>query len=248
MPKNKRKQRTRRSNSKSGIFGVDRLPNGRYRAKICINRKIKYLGSSYKTAKQAAKAYDKEAVRLRRPLSKLNYPKKAPVGYAPIQKPLHSNNTVGYRGVTKERNGKFNAGIKVGGKQKYIGTYDTPKEAAIAYDRFILKNKQSTSSLNFPGMVHNLDVEPKRVRQICHNASGSFGVYLNRSGTFLARITIDGKTKSLGTFGTVDEAAVAYDRAAVSEANNKRSLNFPDRVWIFQATPSHPINGTIHVN
>ena len=45
---------------------------------------MKYLGSSYATAKQAAKAYDKEAIKLRRPFSSLNYPKKAPVGYTPI--------------------------------------------------------------------------------------------------------------------------------------------------------------------
>ena len=57
------------------------------------------------TAEQAAEAYDKEAIKLRLPFSKLNYPKKAPVGYTPIQQPLQSSNTVGYRGVSK-RSGK----------------------------------------------------------------------------------------------------------------------------------------------
>ena len=52
---------------------------------VKINGKHKYLGT-YDTAKQAAKAFDKEAIKLRRPISKLNYPKKAPVGYTPIQK------------------------------------------------------------------------------------------------------------------------------------------------------------------
>jgi len=40
--------------------------------------------------------------------------------------------------------------------------YDTAKEAAIAYDRAVLKANKSTTLLNFPDMVHNLDVEPKR--------------------------------------------------------------------------------------
>jgi len=93
MPKSKR---TRRSKSKSGLFGVIKTLCGKYRAFISIDGKTKYLGSSYDTAKQAAKAYDKEAIKLRRPFSKLNYPKKAPVGYTPIQKALQSNNTIGY--------------------------------------------------------------------------------------------------------------------------------------------------------
>ena len=67
----------------------------KYRAAIRIDGKFKSLGSSYDTAEQAAKARDKEAIKIRVPLSKLNFPKKAPVGYTPIQKALQSNNTVG---------------------------------------------------------------------------------------------------------------------------------------------------------
>ena len=78
MPKRKR------SKSKSGYIGVAKISSGKYRADIHINGKTKYLGSSYVTAEQAAKAYDEEAIKLRRPFSKLNYPKKAPVGYTPI--------------------------------------------------------------------------------------------------------------------------------------------------------------------
>ena len=65
-----------------------------------IDGKIKYLGSSYETAKQAAKAYGKEAIKLRRPFSSLNYPKKAPVGYTPIQQANRSTNTVGFKRCT----------------------------------------------------------------------------------------------------------------------------------------------------
>ena len=103
MPKSKRKKR---SNSKSGYIGVVKNHRGnKYQAKISINGKQTYIGSSYDTAKQAAKAYDKEAIKLRKPFSSLNYPKKAPVGYTPIQQTLRSDNTVGYRGVSK-RSGK----------------------------------------------------------------------------------------------------------------------------------------------
>ena len=161
---------------------MTKLPSGKYRAWITINGKTKNLGSSYDTAKQAAKAFDKEAIKLRRPFSTLNYPKKAPVGYTPIQKALASNNTVGYRGVTKMRK-KYQATITTGSKKTHLGTYDTPKDAAVAYDRAVLKANKSTSLLNFPDMVHNLDVEPKR-KKYKRSLSGYRGVTKEASGRF----------------------------------------------------------------
>ena len=133
----------------------------KYEAVIKIDGKYKNLGSSYDTAKQAAKAYDAEAIKLRRPLFKLNFPKKAPVGYTPIKQTLLSNNTIGYRGVSKIGK-KFKVDTTIDGKKIQLYGFETAKEAAIACDRFILKANLSTSLLNFPDMVHNLDVEPKR--------------------------------------------------------------------------------------
>ena len=106
MPKSKRRNRSKRN--KTGYFGVFKTSSGKFEAQIRIDGKTISIGSSYDTAKQAAKAYDKEAIKLRRPFSKLNYPKKAPVGYTPIQQPLRSTNTVGYRGVRKStRQGSY---------------------------------------------------------------------------------------------------------------------------------------------
>ena len=60
--------------------------------------------------------------------------------------------------------------IWINGKKINLGTYDTAKEAATAYDRAVLKNNKSTTKLNFPDMVHNLDVEPINQRiQITKN-------------------------------------------------------------------------------
>ena len=87
MPKSKRRKR---SKSKTGYIGVVKRSSERYGAQIGVDGTMKNLGS-YDTAKQAAKAYDQEAIKLRRPLSKLNYPKEAPVGYTPMQQALTSN-------------------------------------------------------------------------------------------------------------------------------------------------------------
>jgi hypothetical protein len=227
MPKSKRRNR---SKNKSGYIGVTE-DKKKFAAKIWINRKPKYLGS-YDTAKQAAKAYDKEAIKLRRPFSKLNYPKKAPVGYIPIQKALYSNNTVGYRGVSKK--GKnFRAVIVINGKNMYSGTYDTAKDAAIAYDRALLKANKSTSLLNFPDMVHNLDVEPKR-KKCKRSSTGYRGVNELSSGRFQVRCTINGQTKIVGYFDTAIQAALAYDQAAIKAGRKKSTLNFPDGLPIKQ--------------
>jgi len=230
MPKSKRKKR--RSKGKSGYIGSYKTSNGKYQAMITINGKTKVIGSSYDTAKQAAKAYEKEAIKLRRPFSKLNYPKKAPVGYTPIQQPLLSTNTVGYRGVHKEGK-KFRASSAISGKSTHIGTFDTSKEAAIAYDRCVLKANKSTSLLNFPDMVHNLDVEPKRKK---HNLSstGYRGVVQLRSGRFRVVLSSGGKKKGIGTFDTAIQAALAYDQAAIKAGKKKSTLNFPDGLPIEQ--------------
>jgi len=233
MPKSKRRKRSKRS--KSGWIYVTKAPSGMYRASISIGHgKQRLIGSSYATAKQAAKAYDKEAIKLRKPFSKLNFPKKAPVGYTPIQKILASNNTVGYRGGSKDKNGKFKAAITSGGKVTYLGTYDTAKEAAIAYDRAVLKANKSTTLLNFPDMVHNLDVEPKRTKYK-RSSTGYKGVSkVKISGKYTAKFEMHGKRNNIGTFDTAIKAALAYDQAAIKAGKKKSTLNFPDGLPIKQ--------------
>lgn len=45
----------------------------------------------------------------------------------------HKNNKTGYKGVIKKRN-KFVAQTSVNGIHKYLGTFDTPEEASLAYE------------------------------------------------------------------------------------------------------------------
>ena len=227
MPKSIRKKRS----NKTGFLGVYKKRE-KYSAQITIDGKRITLGSSYDTAKQAAKAYDNEAIRLRKPFSKLNYPKRAPVGYTPIQQALYSHNTVGYRGVYK--NGKnFIARIKIK-IQRHLGTFETPKEAAIVYDRAVLKANKSTTLLNFPDMVHNLDVEPKRITYKC-SSTGYRGVSkYGKAGKFKVQILVDGQNKQICGFDSAIKAALAYDQAAIKAGNKKSTLNFPEGLPIKQ--------------
>ncbi len=61
---------------------------------------------------------------------------------------LRSTNTTGYRGVTRSR-GKYVAQITVMYKHSYIGSFNSAKNAAIAYDKYIIENKlQHTRNFN----------------------------------------------------------------------------------------------------
>ena len=104
------------------------------------------------------------------------------------------------------------------GKITYLGTHDTAKDAAVAYDRAVLKANLSTSFLNFPDMVHNLDVEPTRKKQKVRptNSSGYRGVSKQSNRRFRAQVSINGKRKNIGTYDTALAAALAYDQAAIN--------------------------------
>ena len=125
-------------------------------AQMYLKGKVTGLGA-YDTSKEAALAYDRAIVHHKLSSSKLNYPDGLPLDdedYEALMNPtkkrrLSSGNTMGYRGVT--RNGKrFAAKIGVKRKKLYLGTYNTAKEAAVAYDRAVVHHKISSSKLNFP--------------------------------------------------------------------------------------------------
>jgi hypothetical protein len=149
------KKRKLSSRNTTGYTGV-RKSGKRFRAEITIDRKKKCLGT-YATAKEAALAYDRAVVQHKLSSSKLNYPDGLPIDdedYEELMNPkkkkrLKSHNTSGYTGVSK--NGKrFQAKIYFDREIKCLGTYDTPKEAALAYDRAVIQHKLSSSRLNFP--------------------------------------------------------------------------------------------------
>lgn len=55
---------------------------------------------------------------------------------------IQKNNTSGYRGVCfDKRTKKWKSGVKYNGKHNFLGYFDTPKEAGLIYDKFIIENK-----------------------------------------------------------------------------------------------------------
>jgi len=63
---------------------------------------------------------------------------------------LSITNTTGFKGVSPERSGRFRAQIKAVGQHHYLGTFDTPEEAARAYDAAARRRHGEYALTNFP--------------------------------------------------------------------------------------------------
>ena len=131
-----------------------------------------------------------------------------------------------YKGVAKSGN-KFRARIGIEGKPHYLGTFDTPKEAAQAYDRAAIQAGRPTSKLNFLDQVPKNYKPEKQKTGGPKNTTGFTGVYKERH-RFKAMIRIGGKQQHIGMFGTAKEAAEAYDQAALQAKFPRSELNFSD--------------------
>lgn len=136
--------------SQTGYRGVEFSPlTGKYATKIRFNN-VSFRQGLYDTPEEAARVYDAAARHYLGEKAILNFPDEINI-YNPKRFLLQSNNTSGYRGVTRHGN-KWRALIKVNKIDFHLGNFDDPIDAAKAYDEAALKHLGNKARLNFPAL------------------------------------------------------------------------------------------------
>ncbi|XP_002864961.2 AP2-like ethylene-responsive transcription factor AIL7 isoform X2 [Arabidopsis lyrata subsp. lyrata] len=178
-----------------------------------------------------------------------------------------------YRGVTRHRwTGRYEAhlwdnscrreGHARKGRQVYLGGYDKEDRAARAYDLAALKYWGPTATTNFPVASYSKELEEMNhmtklefIASLRRKSSGfSRGASMYRGvtrhhqqGRWQARIgrVAGNKDLYLGTFATEEEAAEAYDIAAIKFRGINAVTNFEMNRYDVEAVmkSSFPVGG-----
>ncbi|KAL7094418.1 hypothetical protein ACP275_11G102800 [Erythranthe tilingii] len=174
-----------------------------------------------------------------------------------------------YRGVTRHRwTGRYEAhlwdnscrreGQARKGRQVYLGGYDKEDKAARSYDLAALKYWGATATTNFPISNYTKELEEMQhatkqefIASLRRKSSGfSRGASIYRGvtrhhqqGRWQARIgrVAGNKDLYLGTFATEEEAAEAYDIAAIKFRGLNAVTNFEMNRYDVEAIAKSPL-------
>jgi hypothetical protein len=241
----RRRLNTASSRKVSPYFGVFQIPGRQcWFAQVRLNGRNVQLGSFADDA-QAAQIRDRVVLYLRGQAEErwtpLNFPdaRLSPLSIDDARREsrraLKTETTSRYRGVFRDPGNPIHpwvASISPAKESLYLGAYPTERQAALAYDRAALHYFGTDAELNFPKLRSKLRPADVRVLQAeaykqykATTKSRFRGVY-PRAGRWSATIYESKQQRYLGMFDTEEEAAEAYDRAALRQRRTRLRLNF----------------------
>ena len=137
----------------SGYKGVS-YNAGKWIVRIMKNYVSYYLGA-YDDIENAAMAYDIGAMYLHGKYRATNFDKTTYKDMDIEKEYLFRiyTPTCKYRGVVKQKEGKYIVHVCVHRKVKHVGIYSTPEEAALAYDKKAFELLGEKAKLNFPERI-----------------------------------------------------------------------------------------------
>lgn len=117
---------------------------------------------------------------------------------------------------------------------RYAATIDGLTEAHMSLQQFLMPGSQFVFHWDGNGLNNcrsNLHIATRaqiagRAKKLPNCISRYKGVSLNGSGSWRARIRVGGRMRGLGTYGSEEEAAKAYDDAARYYFGEFARLNF----------------------
>lgn len=208
-----------RSGGTSKYKGVRRLGLHTWEARL-DNQTLGY----FDTEEDASFAYDKTALVAYGEFARLNHPCDDVLAWTEPPRRFGRKAMSGFRGVAPCGD-RWLAEIKYHKHRYQLGTFATAEEAALAYDKAALSLCGDRAQLNHPvEQVIAWEAPPRRLR--ASNTSSFRGI--TRIGRrWCASIHAAGIAKHLGMFDTAEEAARAYDAAALEAYSDCAILNFP---------------------
>lgn len=202
-------------NKTSKYKGVSLFGN-KWRVVIKKDKKSKFLGL-FDSETEAAFVYNKHALEL---FGEYAYLNELPVGTF-FEDRVKKEKSSKYNGVTFDsKNNKWIAKIKINSKEKYLGIFSDELEAA---NYFNLAVKEYGADVSLLNEIPSTFVSIYKKKKITSKYRGVF--FHKRDKKWVSSISYNKKQFSLGYFINENDAALAYNMAAIHYFGDKANLN-----------------------